>query len=33
MRMQINGVMKRKDSDCVGISSDQGEIETALNHS
>ena len=29
--MEINAVMKRKDSNCVGILSDQGEDETASN--
>ena len=27
----INAVMKRKDSNCVGILSDQGEAATASN--
>ena len=30
---KINKLLKRKDNNCVGISSDQGEAETASNHS
>ena len=28
---EINAVMKRKDSNCIGILSNQGEAETASN--